>query len=148
MYVINNLLIEIDCEIAFIEIVIIKLLLVDIYHSPHGNIYHFFDIMEYSINQSNKQHIFGDFNMNFISNDKPALELVNLCNMYRLKMTVDMPTRGNNNFLDNVFTSLGNSYTITVVNERVSDHPSQVFTISIEEELKNCSREDFQVIHN
>jgi len=83
---INRLSVELDCEIACVEILNLKLVLVSIYRSPNGTVDRFFEIMEKllsHINRLNKQSVIcGDFNINFLGDDKNSVNLVNLFSMY------------------------------------------------------------------
>lgn len=145
MHEVNQMSIEIDCEMAAIEITDLKLVIVAVYRSPIGDINKFFETIEKmlsSLNHSKKQTIIiGDFNVNLLVQSRNQECLVNLFRMYGLDQTIFEPTR-NKNCLDNVFTSLKKDFTSTVVNNHVSDHLGQLFT------LKVYSNEDVILEHN
>lgn len=144
---INNMSFEMDCEIACIELLELKILLVTIYRSPRGDIDRFFEVMEKMLSYINRLYkqviILGDFNINFITHSKNQECLINLLSMYGVDQTIFEPTR-NRNCLDNVFTSLKENYTSSVINNHISDHLGQLFSLDVNTEveieivLNNC----------
>lgn len=134
LYEINNLSVEIDCEMACIHLIDVNIVIVTMYRSPKGDLNVFFEIVEKLltyINRLNKQAIvLGDFNFNFLIQSRNKEHLINLFNMYGLKQTIFEPTR-DKNCLDNVFTSLKTDFSCSIVNNHISDHLGQLFSFFV-----------------
>lgn len=134
---ISYLSVELHCELACIELVEVNIVVVTVYRSTNGNIDIFFDVMEQLLCKLNSSGlnidsvICGDFNLHFLSNDKRAEHLVDLCLMHGVKMTILSPTRGSN-CLDNIFTSLQGDCISTVVCTHIGDHDGQLLTTPIQ----------------
>uniref|UniRef100_A0A1B6G4Q7 Endonuclease/exonuclease/phosphatase domain-containing protein n=1 Tax=Cuerna arida TaxID=1464854 RepID=A0A1B6G4Q7_9HEMI len=142
-----SLSIDMDCEVAGVELIHHNLILVTIYRSPKGDMKAFFEILEKLLSyiyRLNKQSIIcGDFNVNFLSCDKNQEYLINLICPFGMKKTILEPTRGSK-CLDNVFTSLNTEYTAIVVNNHVSDHFGQIFTFTVDDRQSYLTENKFK----
>lgn len=136
MHDLNNLSVELHCELACVEIVELKSVLVTVYRSPKGQADIFFNVIEQVLGRVNRLNrdliICGDFNFHFLGNDKNADNMVNLGLMYGLSMTIFEPTRGNK-ILDNFFISspITNDLVTEVLQFHISDHAGQLVTLKL-----------------
>uniref|UniRef100_A0A1B6LG28 Reverse transcriptase domain-containing protein n=2 Tax=Graphocephala atropunctata TaxID=36148 RepID=A0A1B6LG28_9HEMI len=150
---INSLSTELECELACIELVELNLVLVAVYISPNGRYDSFMDIMEKVLSYINQKKgnaiICGDFNLLFSlqGQDRSAMNFVNLCSMYGLRITITDPTR-HNNCLDNVFTSFGDQLNVSLRNFHVSDHLGQLFVLNNVELVSNVNSNTCPVFKN
>lgn len=114
---INNLSVELQCEIAAIHLKDINVTIINIYRSTDGNFNKFIEILTSVLDRldHNKNIIFaGDFNVRFnMPDNENTYILCDLFNSYNLVKTVFFSTRGEN-CLDNVFINFDNNYCKTV----------------------------------
>lgn len=129
--------VDLVIEVACVELVELRVVLVCMYRSPSGKMDSFFENFQKILSRINchKKHLIicGDFNINFLSKDKNALSFINICKMYGLERTIFQPTRGKN-CLDNIFTTIHSSsssgFTSSTVNCHISDHCGQILTLN------------------
>jgi len=133
---INNLSLELHCELAAIQLNEYKLTVIVVYRSQLGNYETFLDVMNNLFSLVYKQRrkfvICGDFNIKFpvngiLPNINQTVQFLNLCNTYGIKITINEPTRYEN-CLDNVLLSAdftSNDYRCVCVNSHISDHLGQ-----------------------
>ena len=129
---------EMDIEICAIKIHTpsCAIVIVMVYKSPTGDVTYFLNKLEAVIDQlyNNTTNIIlcGDFNINYLSDNKKKQKLNSLLTSYSLYSIIDFPTRTNNTTstaIDNVFINKFKhvNYKIYSLINGLSDHDAQIF---------------------
>lgn len=133
----SNLSSEKDCEISaiIIENFDFDTIVINIYRSPNGSLYIFFEILEKLLNKidiKNKIILCGDFNIRFNTSDSANITLIDLLKTFGIEQTIFESTRLSN-CIDNIFTNFSvddyNSYNKELL---LSDHLSQVLEVQLQ----------------
>lgn len=136
---IDDLLIFLFIECSAIEIKSKKLIIINIYRPPCGDIDDFINILDdifQDIEQMTLSKILltGDFNIDLGRQDKDSRTLLNTLTKYNLKPTIMEPTRVTptlSTIIDNIFTNLiDNDYKSSVLISSLSDHYAQVIAFT------------------
>ncbi|KAK9711484.1 Endonuclease-reverse transcriptase [Popillia japonica] len=129
--------IETVIECSAIEVIVEKLLIINIYRPPSGDIDVFLtaftDIMESATRKCKHNVVItGDFNINFQDKDQTnTRNFQNLLNSFNLNVTIHKPTRvtsTSSTTVDNIFTD-HSDYTSDVIASGLSDHFAQIILI-------------------
>lgn len=126
--------VELVLECSSIEITEHKLIIINIYRSPRGDLQHFFAILEEILDiviKTRKTYnlvLTGDFNINLQDEYKASVRRIkDILNTYNLTDTIKEPTRITRNSattIDNIFTNI-KSFESEVIVSALSDHLSQ-----------------------
>ena len=131
---------EKDIEICALKILTppCTTIVITVYRSPNGNITYFLDKLEIVMDKlySNTTNIIlcGDFNINYLNNNKNRQTLNSLLTSYSLYSVIDFPTRTNNSTttsIDNVFINKfkNENYKAYSLINGLSDHDAQVLIL-------------------
>jgi hypothetical protein len=135
----QNMSEEKNFEMAAIELVECKIIVVCIYRTPDGNFREFvskLDLVIQKLSMKRRQLILcGDWNLNFLQENVKLNELKSLLQVYDLVNTVDLPTRitKNTKSLIDVIIINNSNYTkpAEIMDLGLSDHYAQVLTIGM-----------------
>ena len=112
-----------------------------VYRSPTGDITNFLNTLETTIdklyNNTTNLIICGDFNINYLSDNKEKQKLNSLLNSYSLYSVIEFPTRTKNTTstaIDNVFINnfKHENYKIYPLIKGLSDHDVQVLNLYLQ----------------
>ena len=133
---------EMDIEICAIKIHTHKtscaIVIVTVYRSPTGGVTYFLNTLETAIDQlyNNTANIIicGDFNINYLSDNKKKQKLNSLLTSYSLYSIIDFPTRTNNTTstaIDNIFINKFKhwNYKIYSLINGLSDHDAKILSL-------------------
>jgi hypothetical protein len=142
-----NLSIEMVIEIAAIEIVEYKLVIICIYRPPSGDVTVFLDRLSTLLNLINDEHVnnntlvVGDFNINLLKESQNKNKLLDLMRCSNLMPIVTCPTRSHNSSescLDHAYSDI-EKIEFAPLKTGISDHDGQVMTIEFQRKNgKNC----------
>lgn len=128
--------VEMDIEIAAIELKSSNTLIVSLYRSPNGDFNNFLDglcsLLEIIEEESWNKSVFvcGDFNVNFLESTINRDNLTSLFMSYKFHHTMSQPSRickTSQSCIDNIFTNINeDSYHAETVNLHISDHLAQI----------------------
>jgi len=134
---------ERDIEICAIRVYTpsCQTVVVTVYRSPTGDITNFLNTLETAIdklyNNATNLIICGDFNINYLSDNKEKQKLNSLLNSYSLYSVIEFPTRTKNTTstaIDNVFINnfKHENYKIYPLIKGLSDHDVQVLNLYLQ----------------
>lgn len=131
----NNISVEKHCEISAVKIENHNIIIINIYHSPNGDLNIFVKLLENLLNKldvSKKMVILcGDFNVRFNTSHPANILLIDLLKTYGLEQTIFENTRLSN-CIDNIFVNFStedcNSYN---TEPYLSDHLGQVLEVPL-----------------
>ena len=121
---INNLSVEMDCEVCAAQSDVLEMIIITFYRPPSGDFQIFSNILHHVLNEifKLKYQIFinGDFNVDFNVDNPKVCSLGDLVRSFYLNMLIKSNTRGSA-CLDNIFSNTGDhlAYTLDV---GFSDH--------------------------
>lgn len=126
---------ELDFELCAINLIDFNLRIFSIYRSPDGDIHNFFDkfnvLLNKNFNTNDKIIITGDFNIDYLTNNRNKIEFEAITYSYGFNILVAEPTRVTKTSatcIDNVISNLDSSSINTQVKEiYLSDHRA-IFT--------------------
>ncbi|XP_044764430.1 uncharacterized protein LOC123320995 [Coccinella septempunctata] len=134
---VNNLSLDLHCEISAIKLLQYDLILISIYRAPKSDFHMFFDNLEkiFGILSTTQCRVafLGDFNLLFNSPDKNCKSFCDIMNCNGFVRTIFEPTRGPN-CIDNIFINFGGDsggYFSRVVEFEFSDHRAQLLEVNI-----------------
>lgn len=123
-----------QCEICAVEVIQYKLVLINIYRQPKGDINIFLDILYQALSiVSLKKDIIlcGDFNVHFGTDQRECITVCDFLESYGFERMINENTRFTN-CIDNIFINFKNeSCAASVVNANLSDHKGQEFSAAI-----------------
>jgi hypothetical protein len=131
-------------ELAAVELLDIKIVIVCIYRSPESDIEVFLNKLEIVIkriqNHNKRLIMCGDWNVNFCQNNSNLFKLLSVLERYNLINRITTPTRITNTsctLIDVIITQASN-WDIKVVNKEIgfSDHTAQILHLGLKEPLK------------
>jgi len=131
---------EMDIEICAIKLHTpsCAIIVVTVYRSPTGDVTHFLNTTETALDQlyTNTTNIIvcGDFNINYLSDNKKKQTLNSLLTSYSLYSAIDFPTRTNNTTsttIDNIFINKfkHENYKVYSLINGLSDHDAQILRL-------------------
>ena len=115
-----------------------SIIVLTVYRSPTGDIAYFLNVLEAALNQLYNNIttliLCGDFNINYLNEDKKKQRLNSLLTSYGLYSVIDFPTRTNNSTsttIDNIFINKLTFLTYNVYSlvNGISDHDAQILTL-------------------
>ena len=123
---INNLSIEVHCELCAIKCDKLNLILITVYRSPAGNFDIFLNTLHSMFNLIiNKKCVViinGDFNLYFNTKDKKTLIFNDLIQTFGFYSTIVNNTRGNS-CLDNILINVADdTFSVKTIDTNLSDH--------------------------
>lgn len=128
----NDMSVELHCEIAAVRLTDLNITIINIYRSPNGVYCIFYDTLERVLNRMGKNErviLSGDFNVRFNLNYNHSKSLCDLLSSFNFKRTIMKPTR-KKNCIDNIFINFNQSdYTTDGFAALLSDHDCQVITV-------------------
>lgn len=128
---INDLSIEMQCEICAVEVVRYNLILITIYRQPKGDMDVLLNILHQAFNLiSPKRDIIlcGDFNVQFGTNHRDCFTICDFLESNGFERMIHENTRLAN-CIDNIFINFKNDNSIAnVIDANLSDHKGQEFT--------------------
>ena len=144
----QNNSVERDFEVSMTELVDYGYIIVCIYRSPDGNFWIFLKYLEVIIqkiqSRNKKPLLCGDWNLNFMVNNKRLQELKNLLESYNMMNTVRSPTRITpltESLIDVIITYKDIPVISTVVIDLgLSDHLAQIVNINIGKKTREQER--------
>lgn len=134
--------IEMDCEIAAVEIKKLNMVIVTVYRPPNGNYCTFLDqitqILEILMYHSRLVIITGDFNIVFNINDNRKKSFIDLFSSYNFTQQIHANTR-RDACLDNIFVNFENDleFNCNVLKGIASDHSAVQIGVNIVQGPKN-----------
>lgn len=138
---ITNMSIELDCELAAIEITGQNLIIICTYRSPNGNLNVFIDcvtkLLRKFINKDKNVIILGDFNVHFNKKEKEVLSICDVFASFGFLPTIHDKTRYNN-CIDNIFVNF-DDFSTGVFDPNLSDHCAVFINVPKKEAI--CCKE-------
>lgn len=142
---INKLSVKGDCEIAAVESLVDKMrvMVISIYRSPRGCVDVLLDRLEQILARINDEKtvifIAGDFNIDFLSNDRSRFALLSVFESFSLYPTILGCTRitaVSESCIDNIFTNLDGPFETDIIHSNISDHTAQKISFLMESTSK------------
>ena len=131
---INELSVELHCELAALRCQTYNVVTICVYRSPSGDLDLFFSIVSDALNRLSdyKQIIIcGDFNVKFGTSDDPAVKLCDLFSSHGFIRTISGATRLDN-CLDNIFVNFSvNMFETELHDTCMSDHLAQTVALPV-----------------
>ncbi|KAK9679378.1 hypothetical protein QE152_g40080 [Popillia japonica] len=142
----DNFSSELELEVCGIHLYELNLIIVTIYRSPTGNfdtlLIKLEDLLS-SISKFNTNIILlGDFNVDFLIENRDCLRLTDLLNSFNLHKKIDEPTRITQHsatYIDNCFSDINNTLLTTKVAEMLSDRHSLKINLMYKKTYNNYS---------
>lgn len=117
---------HIECAAIEGKISIDKIIIINIYRPPNGDINIFLqkinEILSTLVPEKETVFLLGDFNIDLLKANKNQAEFVNLLKSYNLHQSIFQNTRitpTSQTCIDNIFTNYNNSYTVQVINSKI-----------------------------
>lgn len=137
--IVNNMSMEKKFEAVGIEMREIDLIIVCLYRSPNADFEAFVEacnrMLSYVSFKRRNLIICGDFNANFLLQTYDVKVLVDLFNTYKLKITINQPTRitaTSRTCIDNIMTNLNSDkFQSSVLFTAISDHEAVQINIDL-----------------
>lgn len=133
-----QLSVELDIEIAAVEIKSLRLIIISIYRRPKGDINIFLETLDKLLSMidflDNHVIVNGDFNVLFNSNDKNSREVLNMFRTFGFTKTIVDATR-KNNCIDNVFVNVSENFNSYVLDPSLSDHSGVAIDLNINTQI-------------
>lgn len=148
---INLLSVENHFECCGCEVKMKKgnIILVCIYRPPSSNFKEYiktFDkLLEFCFCEKKTVVIAGDFNVDFLSRNNDALDMLSLIRSYNFKAVVQENTRitcSSKTCIDNIITNLQCSVKVEILQYHISDHTAQKMSFTVEKSMAKTTHSD------